>query len=75
MSSHYENHIADKQKDAGAARTGRPDPPDTVFLISVGWRLAYPRTADVGYPAWSAIGVSEFIPENALVEIRVVAKR
>ncbi|MDI9221365.1 Rid family hydrolase [Pantoea sp. EA-12] len=27
------------------------------------------------YPAWSAIGVVEFIPENALVEIRVVAKR
>ena len=26
------------------------------------------------YPAWSAIGVSEFIPENALVEMRVVAK-
>ncbi|WP_070965593.1 RidA family protein [Vibrio sonorensis] len=27
------------------------------------------------YPAWSAIGVSEFIPENALVEMRVVAKK
>ena len=27
------------------------------------------------YPAWSAIGVSEFIPENALVEMRIVAKR
>ena len=27
------------------------------------------------YPAWSAIGVSAFIPENALVEMRVVAKR
>ena len=26
------------------------------------------------YPAWSAIGVSEFIPENALVEMRIVAK-
>ncbi|EOD79474.1 Endoribonuclease L-PSP [Grimontia indica] len=27
------------------------------------------------YPAWSAIGVSEFIPDNALVEMRIVAKR
>jgi len=27
------------------------------------------------YPAWSAIGVSEFIPENALVEMRIVAKK
>ncbi|ENZ7914700.1 Rid family hydrolase [Klebsiella aerogenes] len=27
------------------------------------------------YPAWSAIGVSAFIPENALVEMRVVAKK
>ena len=27
------------------------------------------------YPAWSAIGVAEFIPENALVEMRIVAKR
>ena len=27
------------------------------------------------YPAWTAIGVVEFIPENALVEMRVVAKR
>ncbi len=27
------------------------------------------------YPAWSAIGVSEFIPANALVEMRVVAVR
>lgn len=27
------------------------------------------------YPAWTAIGVSEFIPENALVEMRIVAKR
>lgn len=27
------------------------------------------------YPAWSAIGVSEFITEGALVEIRVVASR
>ncbi|UXI04261.1 RidA family protein [Photobacterium sp. TY1-4] len=27
------------------------------------------------YPAWSAIGVSEFIPQNALVEMRIVAKR
>ncbi|HIB5011826.1 TPA: RidA family protein, partial [Klebsiella quasipneumoniae subsp. quasipneumoniae] len=26
------------------------------------------------YPAWTAIGVSEFIPENALVEMRIVAK-
>ncbi|HBV9685523.1 TPA: RidA family protein, partial [Klebsiella variicola] len=24
--------------------------------------------------AWTAIGVSEFIPENALVEMRIVAK-
>ena len=27
------------------------------------------------YPAWSAIGVSEFITEGALVEIRVIASR
>ncbi|MEJ2766136.1 RidA family protein [Photobacterium sp. MCCC 1A19761] len=27
------------------------------------------------YPAWSAIGVSEFIPQNSLVEMRIVAKR
>lgn len=27
------------------------------------------------YPAWSAIGVSEFIPENALVEMRIVARK
>lgn len=27
------------------------------------------------YPAWSAIGVLEFIPANALVEMRIVAKR
>ena len=27
------------------------------------------------YPAWSAIGVAEFIPDNALVEMRIVAKR
>ncbi|ETI62111.1 Rid family hydrolase [Marinomonas profundimaris] len=27
------------------------------------------------YPAWSAIGVLEFIPDNALVEMRIVAKR
>lgn len=27
------------------------------------------------YPAWSAIGVSAFIPERALVEVRVVASR
>ncbi len=27
------------------------------------------------YPAWSAIGVTEFIPVNALVEMRVVAMR
>lgn len=26
------------------------------------------------YLAWSAIGVSEFIPENALVEMRIVAR-
>ncbi len=27
------------------------------------------------YPAWSAVGVLEFIPDNALVEMRIVAKR
>lgn len=27
------------------------------------------------YPAWTAIGVSEFITEDALVEIRVIAYR
>ena len=27
------------------------------------------------YPAWTAIGVSDFIPENALVEVRVIATR
>jgi len=27
------------------------------------------------YPAWSAIGVSEFITEGALVEIRVIARQ
>ncbi len=27
------------------------------------------------YPSWSAIGVSEFIPKNALVAIRMIAKK
>lgn len=27
------------------------------------------------YPAWTAIGVTDFIPKNALVEMRVVACR
>lgn len=27
------------------------------------------------YPAWTAIGVADFIPKNALVEMRVVACR